>query len=196
MKEKIGTALLGRGHRNSISKVGSPRDKALGHAILLCFLLWILGITVPLMTVEKVFIFSDTYALVDFAIALFKAEEWFIMALVVLFAGVIPCLKFDQMYRVWRRYDVQGGEAERTLKRIEVISKWSMGDVFVVAIGVVIGKTSGFLTNATVEPGFYIFTASVLGSMVISLLLKRSVQRLQTVEPDSVQPPDRENPKG
>ncbi len=178
MREKIVTALLGRGHSNSISKVGTFQDKALGHAILVCFLAWISGILMPLMTVEKFYIFSDTYAIVDIVMTLFEAGEGFILALVVLFAGLIPLLKFHQMYLVWRRHDVRGEAAERTLKRIEVISKWAMGDVFVVAIFVVFGKTSGVFANATVEPGLYIFASSILGSMVISILLKRSIQRL------------------
>jgi paraquat-inducible protein A len=130
------------------------------------------------MTVEKFFIFSDTYAIVDIVLTLYDAGEGFILALVVLFAGLIPLLKFHQMYLVWRGHDAHGEEAKRILRRIEVISKWSMGDVFVVAIIVVIGKTSGMLANAVVEPGLYIFTGSILGAMVISILLKRSMARL------------------
>lgn len=56
------------------------------------------------------------------------------------------------------------------------------------ATGLMIGETSGMPANARIEPGMYMFISSVLGSMIIFLLLKRAVLRLQTVKHDTVEP--------
>ncbi len=175
----IRNALIGQPHSNSLSKSGGIIDKALGWATLGCFILWGFGVGLPLMTITKVWYFDDTYSVATFIIELWKNNEWLLFALLLVFGIGVPVFKLDQMFRVWRCYDISGDKISKAFKRIDLVSKWSMGDVFVVAVTLVILKTSGVMANANVEPGLYFFAASALGSMVVSFYLKRSFERSQ-----------------
>ncbi len=52
-----------------------------------------------------------------------------------------------------------------------------MADVFVVAMLVVIAKTSGVLADARVESGLSWFAGSAIGSMAVAQILKIAVNR-------------------
>lgn len=179
MKKRLGKILLGKPHSNSISIIGSPAEKALGSAVLLCMLLWMAGVAVPMVRTEKLFVVVQYYSVYGFIVTLFNEGEWVLLFLVGVFGIANPAFKLDQLYRIWRRLDVHGEAINNSIKRVDLISKWSMGDVFVVAVGVVIFKTSGIIADADVQPGLYLFAASSIGSMVVAYYLKRSVERHQ-----------------
>lgn len=162
-------------HQNSIWKIGRKRDKALGPLMFLCAVAWMLGLVLPLMTVEKLFIFVNTYSIATIMLTLLKESEWVLLALIFVFSVIMPVVKFDQLYRVWFQFDVSGVSVDKAQKRIDAVSKWSMGDVFVVAVIVVIFKTSGVLANARIESGLYVFAAAVVGSMAVTIMLRRAV---------------------
>ena len=73
------------------------------------------------MTVTKMIIFPDTYSILGFVQTLFEEGEWLLFLLVLLFGIVIPYLKLDLMYRIWRRYDASSDKAAKTLKYVEAI---------------------------------------------------------------------------
>jgi paraquat-inducible protein A len=166
-------------HPKSLAMVGSQYERLLGGLVILCFVFWGVGCWLPLMTVTKLMFFDDAYSVFLLLETLFTENELLLFSLIFLFGVISPLIKLEQLYRVWRRYDVESEQVLRAFKRIDVISKWSMGDVFVVAIVVVIFKTSGVLSEATVENGLYYFVASALGSMIVGLLLKRAVNQHQ-----------------
>ena len=162
-------------HQNSIWKMGRKRDKALGPLICICAAAWMSGLVLPLMTVEKVFVFVDTYSIATVMLTLLEESEWLLSALIFLFSVVMPVVKFDQLYRVWFQFDVSGVSIDKAQRRIDAVSKWSMGDVFVVAVVVVIFKTSGVMADARIESGLYVFAASVVGSRAVAVMLRRAV---------------------
>jgi paraquat-inducible protein A len=179
MGNNLGYIMTLDAHRNSIRKIGRKRDKALGPLMGLCAAAWVAGLVMPLMTVEKVFVFVDTHSIASIMLTLIAESEWVLFALIFLFSVVMPVVKFDQLYRVWFRFDVSGASVDKAQKRIDAVSKWSMGDVFVVAVIVVIFKTSGVLADARIEPGLYVFAASVVGSMAVTVMLRRAVMFLR-----------------
>ena len=65
---------------------------------------------------------------------------------------------------------------------IKNLGQWSMGDVFVVALLVVIVRINNSVAELHVlpQPGLYVFTASVLTSMVVSVLLSYDQRREHT----------------
>ena len=66
--------------------------------------------------------------------------------------------------------------AERTLPVLSYLGKLAMADIFLIALYVVVVKGAG---RATVEGawGLYLFTACVLGSILISILTARHLKR-------------------
>jgi len=134
------------------------------------------------MTVQKFIIRFDTYSILSFIEELYGNSEWLLLALVIFFGLVAPFIKLDQQYRVWSRYAVGSPELIKAVKRVELVSKWAMTDVFAVAVLIVIAKTSGFLADAKVEPGLYFFVGASIGSMLLSIKLNGAVCRLATNE--------------
>ncbi len=60
-------------------------------------------------------------------------------------------------------------QRQRLLYWLGILGKWSMMDVFVVAITVVLVKAGG-LVNAEPQRGIYVFGAAVLSSMIVTML--------------------------
>lgn len=169
--------LLGPQHENSIAARGTP---LVGWAWWLCITAWLLGISLPIMTVDKIALFTTKYSILSVVSLLVRDQDWFLAFVVFTFTIAAPLYKFDQLWRLWRRYDSSGIQARQALQRLSWISNWSMADVFVVAMIVVIAKTSGFFANAHVGVGLYIFAASAFGSMLLGHWLKSRIQNIQT----------------
>ncbi len=101
---------------------------------------------------------------------LFSHSNYLIASLVLLFSVIIPLLKsfLIIMYGFFK----ETGFGKKSVKMIEKIGKWSMADVFIVALLVVLFSTKQDIhTSLIVETGLYFFIGYVLLSMVGSSLL-------------------------
>ena len=181
VKGFIKRILFSRKHPNSLAVIGSKREKSYGWAINLCFALWGLGCVMPLMTVTKLVVWDTDYSVFNLVLTLTKNGELFLLILVVLFGVINPIVKLSLLYRLWGGTDVQGDGVVKTFKVIDLISKWSMGDVFIVAITVVVLKTSGLFADATVRPGLFVFATAAIGSMLIATMLKKSIHARRAI---------------
>ncbi len=88
------------------------------------------------------------------------------------FSVVFPAVKLLLLFLIWNLEDTQSMRHRRNLKWLATYSKWSMLDVFVVALLVVTVKL-GALAQAKVEFGLYAFAASVILTMLISAWIGR-----------------------
>ena len=162
---------------NSLLLSGSWWERLGGIAILLCLWAWWQGVTLPLMTVEKLWVFEDSYSVLAILETLRAEGDTLLYVLVGLFAVANPVLKMGGMLVIWAGLDVRGRKIIWAFRAVEVVSKWSMADVFVVALLVVIAKTSGVLADARVEDGLAWFAGSAVGSMAVAQALKMAVHR-------------------
>jgi len=80
---------------------------------------------------------------------------------------VFPILKTLVLLAIWNLDPAHGERHRRHLGWLASYSKWSMLDVFVVALLVVSVKL-GSLAEARVEVGIYAFAASVILTMLLS----------------------------
>lgn len=172
VKKSFARFLLGARHENSLAAKG---NQWIGWAWCFCILAWILGIALPIMTVTKFAIFTTDYSIAKIIINLLTGYDVLLAVIVFGFSIAGPYYKFDQLWRVWRRHDATGEMARKAIRRLDLIGRWSMADVFIVAIAVVIAKTGGFFANAHVGIGLYFFAASALGSMLLGQFLKSKI---------------------
>lgn len=97
--------------------------------------------------------------------------EWALAAIITAFTLVFPIGKYLGLAYVYL------GRSERWRSRlllwVKNLGQWSMGDVFVVALMVVIVRFNGSIAQLAVhpQPGLWVFAASVLLSMVATALL-------------------------
>lgn len=135
------------------------------------FLLFGAGVAVPFFSVTKMWVFRDAVSVLSGLVDLAKANEWFLFIIIFLFTLVFPLVKLGVLATVWwhRSDDVE--RADRLLRWASSLSKWSMLDVFVVAILIVTIKSAS-VAAISVGVGVYLFTASVLLTQFISMRLE------------------------
>ncbi|MCB1801835.1 MAG: paraquat-inducible protein A [Gammaproteobacteria bacterium] len=124
------------------------------------------GLQAPILTLEKFYIFSNTVSLLSALQQLAREAEWGLFALVGLFSVVFPILKSVLLLLVWNFDPSYGERHRRHLRWLATYGKWSMLDVFVVAL--VVSVKLGALAQARVEIGIYAFAASVVLTMLTS----------------------------
>jgi paraquat-inducible protein A len=126
-----------------------------------------LGVSTPVITVEKLYLFNNTVSLLSALQQLAGQEEWGLFLVIGVFSIMFPILKIITLLLLWNLERADGPGHRRHMKWLATYGKWSMLDVFVVALLVVTVKL-GALAEARVEPGLYAFAGSVLLTMVLS----------------------------
>lgn len=125
------------------------------------------GLQAPILTLEKFYLFSNTVSLWSALQQLAAEAEWGLFVLVGSFSVLFPILKILMLLLVWNFDPARGVRHRRHLRWLSTYSKWSMLDVFVVALLVVSVKL-GAMAQAQVEVGIYAFAASVILTMLLS----------------------------
>lgn len=108
--------------------------------------------------------------------SLFDDGSIFLGIVIFLFSVVFPVLKIALCGAAL----VQGGlwdtrRQDGIIKTLGYVSKWSMADVFIVALIIVMFKAKGFNFSFTAEAGLYCYAVSaILSSLCIVLIMHRS----------------------
>ncbi|MEJ2576279.1 MAG: paraquat-inducible protein A [Gammaproteobacteria bacterium] len=134
-------------------------------------LVW--GLRAPILTLEKFYLFSNTVSLWSALTQLAEQREWGLFLLVGGFSVLFPVLKILLLGAIWNLEAEDTERHRRHLYWLATYGKWSMLDVFVVALLVVSVKL-GALAEAHVEYGIYVFAASVLLTMALSAWIGRA----------------------
>ena len=137
-----------------------------------------LGLTLPVIRVERFVFFSREASLLGIVWSLFESREFLLGGIIGLFSVVFPVAKLGLLLSLWRS---AGRDAvSRVLfRRLEMFGRWSMLDVLVAALLVFAIKSTG-LAAAASEPGLYCFAAAGLLSMAAT----RAIERLHGVRRD------------
>jgi paraquat-inducible protein A len=168
---------LPKAHPYSLSMTANWLERLIGPGLLLSFLLFISGLIIPVASVDKLLFFTGSYSILAFIHELFQQGNYLIGSAITLFSVIFPLLKLFQAARFWWFIDHRSVHITTALRRLEMLGKWSMMDVFVVAIGIVIA-TSTQLANMTPRIGIYLFGMSVLVGMLAVGQMERLGQRV------------------
>lgn len=125
------------------------------------------GAVLPMFTFTKFYFFDDTFSLLRGIWYLQEQGEWFLFVLISLFSIALPLYKLALL---WRMVDRLAGTRDlpaRKVRQLVVLGKWSMLDVFVVALLVVTLKIDA-IAKVTVHEGLYLFACGVIGSMALT----------------------------
>jgi paraquat-inducible protein A len=128
----------------------------------------IIGVSAPLLTLEKLYFFENTVSLFSTITELFSQQEWFLFSVIALFSLCVPIIKITSLLLILNLNYEKKSFLDKALHIIETIGKWSMLDVFVVALLLVSVKL-GVLAKVEVHYGLYAFAFSVLLTMSLSL---------------------------
>lgn len=129
-----------------------------------------LGLFLPMLETTRFWVLTDQYSLIESIIALFEAGEWGLGALISLFSVALPFAKALALIALHMRDPAP--PAGSLARWVEGLGKWSLTDVLVVALLIVVWSGSGVLQTAA-RPGLWFFAASASCLMLASGLIAR-----------------------
>ena len=135
--------------------------------LVLALLLFVVGIISPIVTIEKFYLVENTFSIFSGVVQLFLEQRYFLFLLISVFSLLLPVLKLGVLYQILENPQQNNPIRHRYLRWMHLYGKWSMLDVFVVAILVVSVKL-GAIANVEMRLGLYAFALSVLLTMIIT----------------------------
>ena len=135
--------------------------------ISVSFVLFIIGIFSPLMTVQKWYIFENKFSLLSGLMQFLSARQYLLFIIVSLFSVAIPLVKMILVAVVTNTSSWNKSGRYNITYWLSLIGKWSMMDVFIVAILVIVGKFRG-VAEVEIHYGLYMFAASVILIQIVT----------------------------
>lgn len=145
------------------------RSGIVGVTLLASLALLCTGLWMPAITVKTLF-FNSEYTMIEGIVSFLYAGEYFLFLVVALFSVILPAIKLSVLIVVWARGDSAGRGAQKALRFIAAISKWSMLDVFIVAV-MVVALDGNLFTTAEVHSGIVLFALAIILSTWAALRL-------------------------
>ena len=144
-----------------------PRRIEVPLLILTSFVLLLIALSLPLMTVEKMVFWKNEYSVIAGVHGLWEQGQYALAIILFFFSIVFPLFKLGMLGVIWT-VRLDEGKRQAVLHWLGILGKWSMLDVFVVAILIVLVKL-GPLARVQPERGVYWFAAAIFLSMITSM---------------------------
>jgi paraquat-inducible protein A len=139
---------------------------------------FVAGIFLPFTSVTKLWLFEDQVSVFQGLVILWKAGELFLFLILFVFTICFPFVKINALLALWLYPGLNADQARSFYKFVSNMGKWSMLDVFVIAILVLTVKSGG-LASVKVQGGFFLFFVSVMLTQVASWWTGRIAGRLE-----------------
>lgn len=141
------------------------RDRLTGWLLLIAAPLLASGLLMPAISVTSLAMFTTTYSLFGGVIAMWEDGKYGLFVLVFVFTVLLPVAKVAIGLWIWSLGNGNGGLAGQLLRLLSLISRWSMLDVFMIALVVLVLEGS-LLTTADLGIGVLLFAISVVLSTI------------------------------
>lgn len=115
---------------------------------------------------------SNTFSLVSGLGELLSHGQIFLFVIIFAFSILFPVAKMFLLGYI-AFYDTDDATRERRLKWLSSFGKWSMLDVFVIAL-LVVSLKLGDMVNVKIHSGVYFFAASVILTMILTQVLHKT----------------------
>ena len=119
------------------------------------------GILLPFTAVTKLWLFENQISVCHGLVVLWKAGEAFLFMILLVFTICFPFVKMNALLAIWLYPKLTADQAKAFYKFVSHLGKWSMLDVFVVAILVITLKSSS-VASIRIGSGFFLFFVSVM----------------------------------
>jgi len=151
-----------------------------GRSTTISFLLWAalvllaIGIFAPILTLKKFILFENRVSIYSGLVQLFQDRQYFLFSVILVFSFCFPAVKVFLLSYVLHDRTLSGLHRQKLFGWLDTLGKWSMLDVFVVALLVVTIKLD-IIADVEVHFGIYLFAASILLSMLASWFMRRDL---------------------
>ena len=144
--------------------------------LLLSLVLFLAGLFRPFTRITKLWLFDNDVSVYQGLITLFKEQEVFLFGILLIFTVIFPFVKLSALLTLWLTPGLKAQTMARVHSFVSNLSKWSMLDVFVVAVLVVLIRSGG-LARIKAQDGLLLFCASVVLTQIASEWTGRVARR-------------------
>lgn len=126
-----------------------------------------LGLVSPIITLKKFVLIENSFSVLGGVLELLMEGQYFLFLLIAGFSIVLPSLKIGVLYLLLSPKMQSGAKLDTYLHWMHLYGKWSMLDVFIVAILVVAVKL-GAIASVEMRYGLYFFALAVVLTMYVT----------------------------
>jgi paraquat-inducible protein A len=141
----------------------------------------VFGLSLPVLTFKEMVFWKHTFSVLTGIQSLYQERSYGLAAIIFLFSVIFPIVKLSMLLVIWY-WPFSERKRSRIVAWVTQLGKWSMLDVFVVAITIVIAKLSKAMA-AEPRPGIYVFALSVLLAMIAAWRVEALAKRRNTPSP-------------
>lgn len=135
--------------------------------LLITICLLAVGMVAPIITLNKFVLIENTFSILSGTIELLKEGKVFLFIVITGFSIVLPVLKIAVLFMLVSVKNNKTAHLNRYLHWMHQFGKWSMLDVFVVAVLVVTVKL-GAIASVEARYGLYAFATAVVLTMFVT----------------------------
>jgi len=151
------------------------RDPVTGALLFAAAPLLAAGMTMPAVSIRHFAFFQDTYSLLESIMTFWTRGDVLLFLLLIAFSVLFPALKIVAGLSAWFFSSGQPIVLARLIVSLDVLSRWSMLDVFIVAITVLVAD-GRLLTSADVHAGVVLFAGAAIASSTATHRLARRIR--------------------
>jgi len=119
-------------------------------------------------------LFNEKRSVLGTLQTLWKSADYWPFLLIFLFGIIVPIVKSGLIFYLL----LSENPPLKWYRFVSAISKWAMADVFVISIFIAfLGANAMQSTKANLETGFYYFSAYVLLSGIVAMLLQKRIKK-------------------
>jgi len=137
------------------------------------------GLSLPLITVDKTVFWNhwhNEYSVFTGIVNLAQDGDVLLAFVLFFFSMVFPFVKLSALVVIWFKR-LSNEQRTTTLGWLEMLGRWSMLDVFAVAIMIVAAKLRA-LTQVQPQIGVYFFGAAIMLSMITTMLVDQLARKI------------------
>lgn len=146
--------------QGSLAATVQGRDAWIGPLLILSLVLLAVGLMMPALSVGN-FLFRKDYSILQGVWTFWQSEQYFLFVAVGAFSVLLPAAKTLLCAVVWFAMPRGNPQAAKLVRLLAVISKWSMLDVFIIALTVLVMEGS-LIGRADIHAGIIAFAGAVL----------------------------------
>lgn len=141
--------------------------------ILVAATLLVVALQMPVLSVKKMWM-KDSFSILSGIQQLREDGHLGLAVIIFFFSIVFPVFKLVALLAVWF-LKLTDRQRRNALDWLGIVGKWSMLDVYVAALLIVIVKLGAF-TKAIPQQGLYVFGGAILLSMVMTTAMLRMAE--------------------
>lgn len=135
--------------------------------LLIAAILLVVGLVAPIITFKKFIFIENTFSIISACWNLLAQGQVFLFFIIAAFSVVFPILKLAVLTKLVFDNTKLKAHSKKLLHWVHQLGKWSMLDVFVVAILVVVVKL-GAIGNVEKHIGLYAYAAAAILMMLLT----------------------------